>query len=71
MQIDLDKITRIEVIDENWRQYVNNSLKIREVSIQDWKKTMKIFIKNTIDEKLEAYKKLLLDKIENLKKSKI
>lgn len=41
----LDKVTRVEVIDENGRSYVNwdKNNKI-QVSFQDGGKTMKIFI---------------------------
>lgn len=43
----LAKCTRVEVIDENGRSYVNwNENNKVEISMQDDDRTMKIFIKN-------------------------
>jgi hypothetical protein len=44
-QIDDTIITRVEIIDEEWRKYVWTDKKI-EISIQDDWKTMKVFIYN-------------------------
>lgn len=43
--IDTEKVTRLEVIDELGRQYVNRDCKI-EISMQDGGLTMKVFIIN-------------------------
>lgn len=40
----LDKITRLEVIDEDGRQYVNMSVIGMEFSFQDDGKTLKLFV---------------------------
>jgi len=50
---DLNKCTRVEVIDENGRSYVSwNKKNIIEISMQDDNRTLKIFItKNRVDEK--------------------
>jgi hypothetical protein len=37
-------ISRVEIIDENWRSYSKWEIKSVQVDIQDWWKTMKIFI---------------------------
>jgi hypothetical protein len=49
----LDRVTRVEVIDENGRSYVNwdKDNKI-EIQFQDGGKTMKIFIGKRIKEGL-------------------
>jgi len=39
-------ITRVEIIDENGRVYVNNSCTHVELSHQDDGRTLKIFLKN-------------------------
>lgn len=41
-----NKLTRVEVIDENWRAYVNNSCYDVKLSYQDNDRTLKIFLKN-------------------------
>ena len=42
----MDKIdvTRVELITNNWRQYVNMSVETCEIDYQDWWKTLKIFV---------------------------
>ena len=37
-------VTRVEVIDDNWRSYSKWEIKSVKVDMQDWWKTMKIFI---------------------------
>ena len=44
--LTVNSITRLEVIDENGRTYVNNSIQDLHLSIQDNDKTLKIFLKN-------------------------
>jgi len=41
-----DKVTRVEIIDENWRQYTNYNCERVILSFQDNKKTLKIFLTN-------------------------
>lgn len=43
MKIDKEKISRIEVIGKG-REYVNMNCKIKDISIQDEGKTIKIFL---------------------------
>ena len=44
--MNVDKVIRIEVIDEKGRSYVNwNSNNIVELQLQDDERTLKIFIK--------------------------
>jgi hypothetical protein len=40
------QVTRIEVIDDSWRSYVNRSVEYYELSFQDEWRTLKIFINN-------------------------
>ena len=43
----LEKVNRVEVIDQNGRSYVNwNSTNKTEISLQDDGKTLKVFISN-------------------------
>ncbi len=44
--VNTTKVTRIEIIDEKGRQYINMSMEIDEIQLQDNNRTMKIFIKN-------------------------
>ena len=44
--VEFPRITRVEVIDEVCRQYVNNNVKNVRISLQDDNKTMKIFLIN-------------------------
>jgi len=41
---DINKITRLEVIDNNGRSYVNMKVKDIELSFQDDSRTLKIFL---------------------------
>jgi hypothetical protein len=41
---DKPKVNRVEVIDKDWRSYVNLNASNVKVSYQDWRKTLKIFI---------------------------
>lgn len=43
----MNEITRVEVVDENWRAYVNNNCQDVVLSYQDEWKTLKIFLTNT------------------------
>ena len=43
----MSEITRVEVVDENWRAYVNNNCEGVALSYQDEWKTLKIFLTNT------------------------
>ena len=46
----MEKVTRVEVIDENGRSYVNwKENNVVEFSYQDDGKTLKIFIRQTKD----------------------
>lgn len=49
---DLKKITRLEVIDENGRSYVNLGVKKLEFNVQDEGRTLKIFINSKFEELL-------------------
>ena len=40
-----NKVTRVEVIDETWRAYVNMEIEDVICSLQDDDRTLKIFIK--------------------------
>lgn len=44
MEINKEKISRIEVISKKGREYVNDDCKISILELQDDKKTLKIFI---------------------------
>lgn len=44
MGFNINKITRVEVIDKQGRSYVKKDIKKIELSIQDNSKTLKIFI---------------------------
>lgn len=46
-------VTRLEIIDETGRVYVNRNIKSSEVIMQDDNRTMKIFITNKKDMKKE------------------
>ncbi len=43
-QMDLKKVTRVEVIDENGRAYTNWNVKEVIASLQDNERTLKLFI---------------------------
>ena len=45
-KIHCDTITRVEVIDENGRAYVNNNTQLLEMQLQDERRTLKIFVGN-------------------------
>ena len=45
MSKNLDKINRVEVIDETGRAYTNYTVKEAKLSFQDDDRTLKIFIK--------------------------
>lgn len=48
-------ITRIEVIDENGRSYVNQNLKNKiEIHLQDEGRTLKIFVNNDSKNELKG-----------------
>lgn len=49
--IHLKKTTRVEVIDENGRQFVRWDIKRVDLSMQDKQRTLKIFLNNKIKEK--------------------
>ena len=40
------KVTRLEIISENGREYVNMNCELEDLSYQDDGKTLKVFIKN-------------------------
>lgn len=40
-------VTRVEVIDENGRVYVNNNTQLLEMQLQDDRRTLKIFVRNS------------------------
>jgi len=42
----LNKITRVEIIDNEWRQYVNMNCENVELLYQDNNRTLKIFLNN-------------------------
>ena len=43
--MDTSKVTRVEVIDENWRAYINfKSNNSVSISLQDDDRTIKVFI---------------------------
>lgn len=42
---DFSKVTRVEVIDKNWRSYVNRATHTIELSMQDDGRTLKLFLK--------------------------
>jgi len=42
----LNKITRVEIINNEWRQYINMSCENVLLSYQDNNKTLKIFLNN-------------------------
>jgi len=44
--INTSLVTRVEIIDQNGREYVNNSCEAVDVHLQDDGRTMKIFIQN-------------------------
>lgn len=43
--LDVSKVTRLEVIDENGRSYVKYQISDIEFSLQDDARTLKIFLK--------------------------
>lgn len=43
--IDSSQVTRVEVIDQSWRQYTNYDCSHVEVQFQDNNKTIKVFLK--------------------------
>jgi len=45
----LNKITRVEIIDNEWRQYVNMNCENVELLYQDNNRTLKIFLNNKYD----------------------
>lgn len=48
-QVDTTQVTRVEVIDENGREYTNYHCNTVQVSFQDDNKTIKVFLKNNKD----------------------
>jgi hypothetical protein len=48
-QVDTTQVTRVEVIDENGREYTNYHCNDIKVSFQDNNKTLKVFLKNNTD----------------------
>lgn len=44
-ELDVSKVTRLEVIDENGRSYVKYQISDIEFSLQDDARTLKIFLK--------------------------
>ena len=48
--IHLKKTTRVEIIDENGRQFVRRDIKRVDLSMQDGQRTMKIFLNNRLKE---------------------
>lgn len=50
--IHLKKTTRVEIIDENGRQFVRHNIKRVDLSMQNSQRTMKIFLNNKITEKV-------------------
>ena len=42
--LDTREVTRVEVIDENWRQYTNYNCTLVNLSFQDNSRTLKVFI---------------------------
>ena len=42
---DFSKVTRVEVIDKNWRVYVNRDTNTISISIQDDGRTIKLFLR--------------------------
>lgn len=44
MGYDVNKVTRLEVIDKNGRSYVNMNIDSLQLSFQDSSRTLKIFI---------------------------
>ena len=46
MIVDLRDVTRLEVIDQFGRSYVNHNVADIDISLQDTGKTLKLFVKN-------------------------
>lgn len=42
--VNTDKVSRVEVIDQNGRSYVNMEVKNLELNFQDQERTLKLFI---------------------------
>ena len=49
--IHLKKTTRVEIIDENGRQFVRRDIKRVDLSMQDGQRTMKIFLNRKLKKK--------------------
>jgi len=47
----LKNTTRVEVVDDNGRQFVRKDIKKVEISMQDKQKTLKIFFSDNLKEK--------------------
>ena len=62
---DYPKVTRVEVIDSNWRAYTNNSCENVKISMQDNGRTIKVFLSNK-DSAYERAKNATPDKFTNL-----
>ena len=50
---DVEKVTRLEVIDESGRAYVRWNLESIQVSFQDNNRTLKIFVSGKVARKSE------------------
>lgn len=46
MNKETSKITRVEIIDKHWRQYVNMNCRDVIIDLQDEDRTLKIFLTN-------------------------
>ena len=46
MIVDLRDVTRLEVIDQFGRSYVNHNVDDIDISLQDTGRTLKLFVKN-------------------------
>lgn len=53
-KLDASKITRVEVIDDYGRAYVNTKTKVDSLDLQDDNRTLKIFITNLENTKQES-----------------
>lgn len=47
LDVNLDKITRLEIIDENGRSYTKWGVTEVQFSVQDNERTLKIFLKTS------------------------
>ncbi len=62
---DYPKVTRVEVIDSNWRAYTNYSCENVKISMQDNGRTIKVFLSNK-DSAYERAKKAPPEEFTNL-----